>query len=74
MFSKKEFAIISHLRFISSTKFHAQLSWARKHSIISGPDLHNIKAYTKFSVGIKHGFSCINIRKVPWEVLKTDAE
>ena len=23
--------------------------------------------------GIKHGFSCINIRKVPWEVLKTEA-
>ena len=25
-------------------------------------------------VGIKHGFSCINIRQVPWEVLKTEAE
>ena len=25
-------------------------------------------------IGIKHGFSCINIRQVPWEVLKTDAE
>ena len=24
--------------------------------------------------GIKHGFSCINIRQVPWEVLKTEAE
>ena len=23
---------------------------------------------------IKHGFSCINIRQVPWEVLKTEAE
>ena len=23
--------------------------------------------------GIKHGFSCINIRQVPWEVLKTVA-
>ena len=23
--------------------------------------------------GIKHGFSCINIRQVPWEVLKTRA-
>ena len=25
-------------------------------------------------IGIKHGFSCINIRQVPWEVLKTKAE
>ena len=23
------------------------------------------------NIGIKHGFSCINIRQVPWEVLKT---
>ena len=27
-----------------------------------------------FTIGIKHGFSCINIRQVPWEVLKTEAE
>ena len=27
-----------------------------------------------FIIGIKHGFSCINIRQVPWEVLKTEAE
>ena len=26
-----------------------------------------------FSIGIKHGFSCINICQVPWEVLKTEA-
>ena len=25
-------------------------------------------------IGIKHDSSCINIRKVPWEVLKTEAE
>ena len=25
-------------------------------------------------IGIKHGYSCINIRQVPWEVLKTEAE
>ena len=24
-----------------------------------------------FIIGIKHGFSCINICQVPWEVLKT---
>ena len=27
-----------------------------------------------FTIGIKHGFSYINIRQVPWEVLKTEAE
>ena len=26
------------------------------------------------NIGIKHGFSCINICLVPWEVLKTEAE
>ena len=26
------------------------------------------------NIGMKHGFSCINIRQVPWEVLKTEAE
>ena len=30
-----------------------------------GPDI---------TVRIKHYFSCINIRQVPWEVLKTEAE
>ena len=24
--------------------------------------------------GIKHGFSCINIRQVQWEMLETEAE
>ena len=28
----------------------------------------------EFNMGIKHGFSGINIRQVPWEVLKTEAE
>ena len=28
----------------------------------------------RFIIGIKHGFSCINIRHVPWEELKTEAE
>ena len=27
-----------------------------------------------FNIGIKHVFSCINIRQVPWEVLKTETE
>ena len=27
-----------------------------------------------FTLGIKHVLSCINIRQVPWVVLKTEAE
>ena len=27
-----------------------------------------------YTIGIKHGFSCINIRQVPWKVLKIEAE
>ena len=27
----------------------------------------------RMNIGIKHSFSCINIRQVPWEVLKTAA-
>ena len=30
--------------------------------------------YRSIIIGIKHGFSCINIRQIPWEVLKTEAE
>ena len=29
---------------------------------------------SEVNIGIKHGFSRINIRQVPWEVLKTEAE
>ena len=29
--------------------------------------------YIPFNIGIKHGFACINICQVPWEVLKTEA-
>ena len=28
----------------------------------------------ELTIGVKHGFSCINIRQVTWEVLKTEAE
>ena len=40
------------------------------------PPLQRISstALLEFNIGIKHGFSCINIRQVPWEVLKTEAE
>ena len=37
----------------------------------------SVVAYELFCfliIGIKHGFSYINIRQVPWEVLKTEAE
>ena len=32
------------------------------------------KLYSAYEgiIGIKHGFSCINNRQVPWEVLKTE--
>ena len=30
--------------------------------------------YFSQNIGIKHGFSCINIHQVLWEVLKTEAE
>ena len=35
---------------------------------------NHLKAMDWFSIGIRHGVSCINIRQVPWEVLKTEAE
>ena len=34
--------------------------------------LHELKP--DFNIGIKHGFSCINVCQVPREVLKTEAE
>ena len=45
------------------------------HMRTANPQLSlRIHAKECFTVGIKHGFSCINIRQVPWEVLKTEAE
>ena len=46
---------------------------------LSATQTIQIKYHVSFSLnnynmGIKHGFSCINIRQVPWEVLKTEAE
>ena len=37
-------------------------------------ELQNIDYGYKYNIGIKHGVSCINIRQVPWEVLKPEAE
>ena len=39
------------------------------HSLIAGHFFQD-----RDNIGIKHGFSCINIRQVPWEVLKTESE
>ena len=38
------------------------------------PKEHFVTFLFYVSIGIKHGFSCINIRHVSWEVLKTEAE
>ena len=40
------------------------------HAHCSGCSLSAVEA----NLGFKHGFSCINIRQVRWEVLKTEAE
>ena len=41
---------------------------------MSGGTFSCVEAKILYSIGIKHGFSCINISHVPWEVLKTEAE
>ena len=51
--------------------FHAHLSWAWNSSANKYENANNS---WHFHIGIKHGFSCINIRQVLWEVLKTEAE
>ena len=43
------------------------LAFSHSVSISDGKEQNN-------NIGIKHVFSCINIRQVPWEVLKTEAE
>ena len=42
-------------------------SWHDSNTSVCTGDFH-------YNIGIKHVFSCINIRQVPWEVLKTEAE
>ena len=43
-------------------------------SVVCKNKKQNCTSHICFNIGIKHGFSCINIRQVPWEVLKTEAE
>ena len=38
------------------------------------PLIHLCQVDSCNTVGIKHGFSCINFRQVPLDVLKTEAE
>ena len=45
----------------------------RSHLGPEGPGLTDSRFRTVI-IGIKLGFSCINIRQVLWEVLKTEAE
>ena len=50
-----------------------------KHNLIRAFSVHstvrNNSVMNKApNIGIKHGFSCINICQVRWEVLKTEAE
>ena len=49
--------------------FEKQRKEGRKDVDLSQLNLHSMCHY----IGIKHGFSCINIRQVPREVLKTVA-
>ena len=37
-------------------------------------DFYDKTLFTDSNIGIKHGFSCINVCQVPREVLKTEAE
>ena len=41
---------------------------------ISESDIFYFCILLSYCIGIKHGFSCINIRQVPWEVLEAEAE
>ena len=49
-------------------------SWFFLPHSIQSLDNNGLVFYVPFNIGIKHGFSCINIRQVPLEVLKTEAE
>ena len=53
--------------------FNASITKHMKTSLVTLP-YHTFSRRTQQNIGIKHGFSCINIRQVPKEVLKTEAE
>ena len=51
-------------------RFGDNIPWVSYREQFAGPS----NARFDFIIGIKHGFSFINISQVPWEVLKTGAE
>ena len=56
---------------------HAQSSCAYLQFLSGIHNSHmeiNIDDNYGINIGIKHGYSCINIRQVSWKVLKTEAE
>ena len=62
-----------------ATFFHGDWSWNifYSHSLPSADTRRAVVSFwwrNVHNIVIKHGFSCINIRQVPWEVLKTEAE
>ena len=44
-----------------------------ENNVKSTAERGNIRPWGVFIIRSKHSFSCINIRQVPWEVLKTAA-
>ena len=48
--------------------------WGRRSCLLYSCLLHVCSLEPGVIIGIKHLFSCINIRQVPWKVLKTEAE
>ena len=55
----------------SATFIFSKLTLNRHFDCLPG---HPLYFLSTSNIGIKHGFSYINIRQVPWEVLKTEAE
>ena len=47
--------------------------WIYADSIGPNRPVHLGSLIRAFTIGIKHGYTCINICQVPWEVLKTKA-
>ena len=61
-----------HLRLNSLLVSRQKKKKKKKRSIVA-ECLGNNFCHANHTIGIKHGLSCINIRQVPREVLKTEA-
>ena len=59
---------------IVSGNYFRETSVKRRNKIVQEitPNVANIFIFYAI-IAIEHGFQCINIRQVPWEVLKTAA-